>query len=273
MADIIDSFRRKVKSLRARFYKPSRMELMFRLAEIDRLNVATAIMHQKTFPQFKNYCAGKKLVVCGAGPTLKKYQPIEGAVHIALNRSFLYDKVDFDFIFAQDWDGIKMIKQELIDYRPKECVKLLGCSQVLGSKSIPEPFITACSALKFNIDAYIYNNGFKSQFVKDIEYCCLGGMPNVGLSVMQFALYMNPAELYIVGCDMSGAHFANGNNNKQQVAEEKKIIEKEWKERHDRLLLKWQELKRFASIYYPDTKIISVNPVGLRGIFEDIDQK
>lgn len=245
---------------------------IYRLAEINSINVETAILHQKTFPQFKNACAGKKIVICGAGPTLKKYKPIQGAVHIALNRSFLFDKVDFDYIFAQDWDGIKMVQQELIDYRPDKCVKLLGCYQVQNPKAIPESFVIDSRALRFNIDSYIYGNGFKSKFVKDIEYRCLGGMPNVGLSVMQFALYMNPSELYIVGCDQSGAHFANGNNNAQQAAAEKKIIEKEWTEWHDMLINKWKELKSFASTYYPNTKIISVNPVVLRGIFEDWDQ-
>lgn len=251
------------------------MSKFYQLAEIDRINVATAMLHQKTFPQFKNYCEGKKLVVCAAGPSLNKYVPIKDAVHIAVNRSFLYDKVDFDFIFAQDWEGLYMVQQELIDYHPNTCVKLLGCSQTIGMgrKEIPEPFALKCKALRFNIDNYLYGDGFKSKFVKDIEYNCLGGMPNVGISVMQFALYMNPAELYIVGCDMSGAHFANGNHTEEQIEAEKKMLEKKWKENHDKLLDKWKELRYFAEIYYPSTKIISVNPVGLRGIFEDLDQK
>ena len=35
----------------------------------------------------------------------------------------------------------------------------------------------------------------------------------------------------------------------------------------------WKELQKFAQTYYPETEIISVNPVGLRGIFTDLDQK
>lgn len=248
--------------------------IIYRLAEIDRINVATAMLHQKTFPQFKNYCEGRKLVVCAAGPTLNKYIPIKDAIHIAVNRSFLYDKVDFNFIFAQDWEGIHMVQQEMIDYKPDTCVKLLGGSQTIamGRKEIPESFSIKCKALRFNIDNYIYGNGFKSKFVKDIEYNCLGGMPNVGISVMQFALYMNPAELYIVGCDMSGAHFVNKNQTAEQVKLENKKVESRWKNNHDMLISKWKEFKHFAEIYYPSTKIYSVNPVGLRGLFEDIDQ-
>ena len=32
----------------------------------------------------------------------------------------------------------------------------------------------------------------------------------------------------------------------------------------------YARMKMFARQYYPETKIISVNPVGLRGLFEDI---
>lgn len=244
----------------------------YQLAEIDRINVATALLHQKTFSQFKNFCEGKKLVVCAAGPTLNKYIPINDAVHIAVNRSFLYDKVDYDFVFAQDWDGVKMVQPQLINYRPGKCVKFLGSYQFQTPKEIPESFALACNALRFTMDYYLCGNGFNSKFVKDIDRMAIGGMPNVGISVMQLALYMNPCELYIVGCDMSGAHFANGNHTKEQISAEKKMLEEKWKNDHDKLINKWKELKSFAELYYPSTKIISVNPVGLRGIFEDLDQ-
>ncbi len=38
----------------------------------------------------------------------------------------------------------------------------------------------------------------------------------------------------------------------------------------DRLKEKYQEMKRFAQIHYPETEIISINPVGLKGMFKDI---
>ena len=36
------------------------------------------------------------------------------------------------------------------------------------------------------------------------------------------------------------------------------------------IILFWSQLKDFAACYYPDVEIISVNPVGLRGIFKDV---
>lgn len=243
-------------------------DYLYRLTEWDIKNISTAMLHQKTFPQFKNSCQGKEVVVCGAGPTLKKYQPVKDAVHIALNRSFLFDKVSFDYIFAQDYDGIRMVQEELVAYEGNNCIKLLG-TQDGGIKEIPESLAIRCNALRFNTDVYIYKNGYRSPFVSDIESRPLGNMPNVGLSVMQFALYMNPKRIYIVGCDMNGGHFANGNHTQEQVREEKKMLEKHWEEEQQKLLNKWKEFKEFARIYYPETELVSINPVGLKGMFKD----
>lgn len=244
-----------------------------KVGEMSAINISTLQLHQTTFSQFKNACLGKSVVVCGAGPTLSHYKPIEGAVHIACNRAFLYDKVMFDFIFAQDWEGINMVQQELLDYHPESCVKLFG-NQINGMdrKQIPESYAISCNALRFNTDIYIYGDGFKSKFVADIDSRALGNMPNVGISVMQFALYMNPAKLYIVGCDMSGGGHIGDKDENLHTAKEKKKMEIFWKIEHDRLIEKWQEFKSFAHYYYPDTEIISVNPIGLRGLFNDWDQ-
>lgn len=31
----------------------------------------------------------------------------------------------------------------------------------------------------------------------------------------------------------------------------------------------WQEIKQFSDRYYPDIEIISINPVGLKGLFKE----
>ena len=38
-------------------------------------------------------------------------------------------------------------------------------------------------------------------------------------------------------------------------------------------LLSTNEIKKFVETYYPETEIISVNPVGLKGIFKDLYQE
>lgn len=242
--------------------------------ELNSYHISTAILHQKTFTQFKNYCHGKAVVVCGAGPSLQKYKPIEGAVHIALNRAFLYDKVDFDFIFSQDFDGIRMVQEELVEYRKDRCIKLLG-TQINGvpEKEIPESLAIRCDALRFNTDSYLQQNGYKSKFVLDIDSRAIGNMPNVGLSCMQFALYMNPSVLYIAGCDLTGSHFSQKNLQEKERKEEEHIMHNYWEVHAKKQIAKWEELKQFAQKHYPDTRLVSVNPVGLRGVFEDLYQE
>ena len=249
------------------------LESIIRIDEHNTISSSTTLLHQKTFLPYKNFCnAQKDVVVCGAGPSLQYYKPIDHALHIAVNRAFLYEKVNFDFIFAQDFDGIRMVQEELINYRKGSCIKFLGATTDMNQKSIPESFAIKCNALRFNMDYYIYRDGFRSKMVRDIDLRPLGGMPNVGMSVMQLALYMNPRKLYIVGCDMTGTHFADGNQTKEELAAEKSQYDTYWEEGNKRLLDKWREIKIFAQTYYPKTEIISINPVGLKGMFHDIYQ-
>lgn len=243
------------------------------IGEINAINAETVILHQQTFTQFKNYCSGRPVTICGAGPTLQDYKPIEGAVHIACNRAFLYKPVKFDFIFAQDFDGIKMVENDLIDYQKDSCIKLFGLYNANPAKQIPESLARECHALRFNTDVHIYKDGFKSKFISDIDYRPIGCMPNVGLSVLQFALYMNPSELYIVGCDISGGHFSRGNQGVEQQRKQDALVAREYKADHEKLIRKWTEFKEFAHEFYPNTKIVSINPVGLTGMFEDLYQK
>ena len=41
----------------------------------------------------------------------------------------------------------------------------------------------------------------------------------------------------------------------------------------DQMMAGYHQFKEYARIYYPDVYIISVNPVGLRGLFEDVYTK
>jgi hypothetical protein len=71
---------------------------------------------------------------------------------------------------------------------------------------------------------------------------------------MQFILYTHPEQIFLLGCDCSlNGHFYD----QKQSLEVGPVIEN------------WKRLKRFAQTYYPDTRIISVNPIGLKGVFEE----
>jgi hypothetical protein len=228
-------------------------------------------LNSKTFLPYKNIYNGKnEIVICAPGPSLEKYIPIENAIHIGLNRAFLFDRVSFDFIFAQDFDGIKMVQEELINYKKDSCT--IFFSKTDGDKAIPESLSLKCNALRFSTDSFIYDSGYDSNFILDIDSRPIGSMPNVGLSVLQLALFMNPSKIYLVGYDMTGTHFNKGNQNDRELAEEKEEMFKYWQSDRSKLLIKWNQFIKFKDKHYPEIEIISINPIGLKGLFKDIYQ-
>ncbi len=257
------------------------VEDLFRRSKNDQVKllpnfISGAIINRKAFSPFKNFCIGRELVVCGAGPSLKDYVPIKDAVHIALNRAFLFDKVAFDFIYAQDFNGIKMVQNELAAYRPESCVKFFGTQddRTLGvyRSNIPFQLVDRCKARLFVTNYFAIDNLWDSKFVYNIDSSAISTFTNVGLAVMQFALWMNPKRIYLVGIDASGNHFTQQGLSEEEKAEEELRITAMWESERERTRKKWEECKLFASIYYPDTEIVSVNPVGLKGIFRDVYQ-
>jgi len=72
---------------------------------------------------------------------------------------------------------------------------------------------------------------------------------------IQFLLYTGVEKLYLVGHDQGGKHayFYTGGDD--------------WK---DDQVWNWREFKQFKEEEYPHVKIISVEPRGLKGFFEDM---
>jgi len=87
-------------------------------------------------------------------------------------------------------------------------------------------------------------------------------MPDFGsvvFSAIEFALWTNPKRIFLVGCDCtSTGHFDNATDKTGLPTS---------------MRATYVKLKGFAHTYYPDTEIISVNPVGLKGLFRDWYQK
>ena len=75
---------------------------------------------------------------------------------------------------------------------------------------------------------------------------------------IEFALYTHPKRIYIAGCDCS----ANGHiiwTQKKDFCSDKDVI-----------IYGWKKIKQFQSYHYPDIEMISINPVGLKGLFKDV---
>lgn len=232
------------------------------------LMMAATICNRDTFKNLRGINAGKEVVLCGAGPSLRNYIPISDALHVALNRALLYQDVKFDWFIADDWVGIEFFQDVLAEYN---CEKFFGrFSDDLDIRAIPQSYGLKCNAKWFYSDLFITLNGFNGRFVFDIDKMPLGGMPNIALEAMQILLFTNPKKIYLAGCDCSMGHFIEAD-----AGDRNELIEQDLKEAVAcaQVIEKWRVLKKFAQIYYPDVEIISINPVGLKGIFNDITQE
>lgn len=230
------------------------------------LHNAASMCNNETFSSIKGINKGKEIAICGAGPTLKNYEPINGVLHVALNRALLNEKIQYDWFIADDWDGINFFQDILEDY---DCLKFFGHQIGSYEREIPESFAIKCRGKRYYTDIYYVPDGYRSRFVCDIDKMAIGNMANIALSAMQIVLFTNPSKIYLVGCDASSGHFVQP---KSLSNERIKNHEKDLKMAvyGDKVIDQWRELKRFAQAFYPDTEIISINPVGLKGIFKDV---
>ena len=233
---------------------------------IGAMHVAASKCNEETFGPIKCINEGREIAICGAGPTLQKYNPINGVLHIALNRALLNEKIKYDWFIADDWDGIFFFKEVLKNY---DCEKFFG-HQINGDlyRQIPESFKIECNAKRYYTDSYMKVDTWRTKFICDIDKMAISNMPNIALSAMQIALFTYPKKIYLVGCDASAGHFVQ-----PKLVSDKKMKEHERDLRmavsSDRVIQKWKELKQFADAFYPDVEIVSINPVGLKGIFKD----
>ena len=115
-------------------------------------------------------------------------------------------------------------------------------------------------ALRFDVDCWPQARGNPFVFTYDLSTAPFGHVYSTIFVPIQFALWTNPRRLFLVGCDCShGGHFYTTAQNNELCI--------------DKIYEGYLNLKKFAARYYPQTEIISVNPVGLKGLFKDWNQK
>ena len=238
------------------------------LKKMSRLN-AISELHKKTFSEYKGIYSGKDVVMIGAGPTVSKFRPIPNCIYVGLNRACLLKNVKFDYLFSIDKLGIDNYYKEFGEY---DCVKFVGDQNNGANYQIPESEILKMK----NVKRYKTDMGlcFPPQCTLDIESEPLCNFNSVSLQAMQFILYTNPRRIYIVGIDCTNlGHFdSNGNDNetnRKRLASRGEDVD-DWARK---TIEAWTKLKEFAHIYYPDTEIVSVNPIGLKGFFKDLYQE
>lgn len=221
------------------------------LESMKHVEIPALLHHPTVFPKYKGLHRGQDVVLVGAGPTLDHYTPIPGAFHIGVNRVFLAQRIPLDYLFIADGGSIE--SQELMNYRKGECVKFFGRHRVYP---ILESFADDCKAERFFIGVIPPWATYK-HIPKDLAHQPLTFRHSIIIAALQFALWCQPKRLYLVGCDTANNGYFSGDTRGVT----------QWL--HENIIDEWRVMADFAKKHYPDIEIISINPVGLKGLFKD----
>lgn len=227
----------------------------------QKCNIEASVIHPNVFSQYKNIYDKKNLVIVGCGPSAVYYEPSRKCVHIGVNRAFKLNKIKFEYLFVQDWmdeDDMLQADEYLSDFCQKfySIISDFRLKQVYPNiKRIPQYHFTKAKASPYILQS-IYDRTFPI-LPFDIAYSPILDFGGTVFSAFQFALYTNPEKIYLVGCDCSTGHFHKEGSNGLGAS---LIPQIQW----------WKRLKGYLMDYYPQLEIISVNPVGLKGMFRDV---
>lgn len=226
-------------------------------------NCVYATKMHKRLAVFKNSLKGKSVALFGTGPSVKCYEPIKDTINFGVNGAIYLKNIEFDYLFVQDYDpqiAPNMLK-DIIGYNNSKmsCIKFWGMldkdNQEISEEYQIPPYLMKEDDFNYR---YVVSNKLH-EMASDIEFEPFGHMWGTILSALQFILYCNPEHIYIVGNDCSIGNAVN--YTKTDID-------------HSYQIYVWKNfVKKHVDFYYPDIKIHVVNPVGLKGIFDDIYQK
>ena len=243
-------------------YGLNEIDLLFdRVAAIQDVYLPASVHHQKVFPKYKDIYREKTVVITGTGPTFEKYEPINDAIHIAINRSILNKTIDYSYFFCSDYgEEIKEALEYLYVYK-KEVVKFFPYKQNYHiSGAVPAKYIDDKNVETYYCDEIGWNHkSYKkiSKYTFPIDISCmpLKTYCTTMHLALQFALWTHPKKICLVGADCSNGYASNlgykGNTSLEY------------------LIRPWKEIAEFVSAFYSDIEMVSINPVGLKGIFRD----
>lgn len=263
--DIMYSLKRGFENINSRFEaiydKMDRMqeELTYLIEEQNEISV----INTRAFAEYRNCYHGKDIVIVATGPTLNDYKPFEHAVHIGVNTAYKNANINLDFLFVQDG------RPSYLEQGKFEGIENIKCKVFMGRVLKRSPFGFSEFPEKYrvheNVTDYIIDHIWPNERIyRDICYHPVSGGVTVTFSALHFALYTYPKRIYLVGCDSTpDSHFDGSRDRESPIDKNAAAIMKK----------RYQLTKEFAQIHYPDTEIISINPVGLKGIFKDIYTK
>lgn len=237
------------------YFLSKKMEdLQYQVAEQNEI----CAVNVKAFKNFENCNYGKDAVIVGAGPSLKYYTPKADAVHVGVNFTWKRKDIPFDYFFLQDGNRRYAYREmfEGVLQNVSSHIFIGRFSKRCIYKEIEFPVVSGQEGER--IHRYWLEPDHLKEPCQNICYHPLADYCSVIFAALQFVLYTYPKKIYLVGCDTSyKGHFYDDHSPQEQ-----NFLQNIWK-------YGYIKFKEFAEQYYPETEIISVNPVGLKGLFRD----
>lgn len=219
-------------------------------------------LHPKTFGKYKNAFAGRDVVLVCTGPTAKNYKPIKDAIHVGVNGAIYLNQVKLDYLFMQDYTIKQKNNSTLnidgLNYQGNHCKKFFGIIPddrlaVVKKDILRIPLMYSYSEQIFQ---YIIEDIFYHNIASDLSREPIGDFAGTPFSALQFILYAHPKRLYLVGWDCNAGYAYNKPNAMNPANYQIDILK--------------NTFLPFINLNYPDIEIISINPVGLKGVFKDM---
>lgn len=223
------------------------------------IQVQAPIVHAY-LQKYRNCNQDKDVVIVACGPTVNYYNPISNAKHLSINRAVVFDKIEFDYAFLTDNFSTNDTNIMVDNYIGNDCEKFYCLIPERRFKQIKH--LTNCAQipmynyLNSQANILLLEDVVSHKWARELSFEPLGDFEGTVFSALQFLLYTHPRKIYLVGCDETQGYFYD--NDKQEV----KV--------NDYSLNIWKSFKKFADYEYPDVEIVSLNPIGLKGLFNDM---
>ena len=216
-------------------------------------------------------------MVTGTGPTFDFYKPIPGAIHMGLNDAIFRDDIHYDYYFVSDYVNQTELFNKIlnygnemnifcgINYRGKDCL----IPDYLRERENVETVYA--ESYDYGLNGKGFGDTRKMVYPLDLSVSPFKSYGTTLLMVFQYALWTHPNKICLVGADCSSRH-AKSANEKEVLIERKGGTGRKKRvavQSFRYLVRAWKKLAEFAEANYPDIEIVSINPVGLKGVFQD----
>lgn len=237
--------------------------------------------------KFKNIHKGETAYIFGSGPSVNQFKILEDGIFIGCNHIIQnnYIKNKLKYYFFGDGYNYKGNWEIVLKYNTNTTYKQ-RVDNVINNTDIT----TFCSAFA---DGMLFH-GFSQEQVDNLYDKKVNILNltrdidnlspeldkkivnhSVIFTCLHFALYCGFSKIYIVGCDCSSiegsSYFFLNKSDISKIPKITRQLNRNLSNYNASPILPdiWKKMKRFKDLHFSDTKLISINPVKLKGLLDD----